>query len=745
MSFQENISGTTQNRQKEKNMSELFKGKCFRVNVQETLAIVDFDLEGERINKWDETSLRELDRVLAMLEGQKGSLSGVLFRSAKPKSFIVGADIKVIESLKKYELAVEASKFGQDVFARVEDFPLPTTVAIEGPCMGGGTEFSLACDYRVASDSAKTQIAVPEVKLGIFPGWGGTYRLPKLLELPAALDMILTGKSVYPAKARKIGLVDEVFPEGLFLLKSVEFARAQTKKKSQRSPKYSSKITQVMASNFIGRQIIFKKARETIMKTTQGHYPAPLKALEVIESMWGKSRGDWMKRERELFAELAIGEICKNLVSLFFMTEAVKKESGSALTPAEAAKLEPIREMSVLGAGVMGAGIGAQSARNNYLVFLKDVSFAAVGKGITHAKKLYDKAIQKKRMTPIERDEHLRHIRGQTDYSGFGGLDLVLEAIVEDLEVKKKVFAEVEKNVRPDCILATNTSSLRLHDIVPALQNKERFIGLHFFNPVDKMPLVEVVVTEETSPEVISRAVAYVKSIGKTPLVCKDGPGFVVNRLLVGFLFEAANLIDEGADPERIDKQLKKFGMPMGVYELLDEIGLDVGAKIQPIFERSLGPRFKSPKYLEQIAADTVGDVKRFGHKTGLGFYKWNGRKRGDFDREAIARITKADISGSKFLLSDEAVASRFIYPMINEAACVLEDKIVESPMKIDLGMIMGVGFPPFRGGLCRYADSIGLEKIVKDMDRLAAVHGIRYQPTDALKKLASEHGKFYV
>ncbi len=738
------LSQSQQFKVKDQKMSDFFNGKAFRVTLQDSLAIVDFDLQGEKINKWSESSLKELDEVLAKLEGNKGTLSAVLFRSAKVKSFIVGADIKVIQSLTTRDEAVFASEFGQKVFSRLEDFPLPTIAAIEGPCMGGGTEFILSCDYRVASDSDKTQMGLPEVKLGIFPGWGGTYRLPRIVDLPTSLDMILSGKSLNAKKAAKVGLVDQVIPEGLFALKAVEFARAQTKKRKNPEPQKSSFVNKLLSSNLVGRTVVFKKTKETVLKTTRGHYPAPLKALEVIESCWGKSRADWMKKERELFGDLAISDISKNLIRIFFMTEAVKKESGTSLSSEELLKINPVQQLAVLGAGVMGAGIAATSAARGMKAQLKDVNFQAVGKGLAHARKLFQKAVDRKKDTALQRDDKFRNLRGQTDYSGFKGLDLVIEAVVEDLKVKKSVFAELENVVSPQCILATNTSSLQLSEISSDLKNKERFLGLHFFNPVDKMPLVEVVVSEKTLPEYTAKAVAYVKSIGKTPLVTKDGPGFLVNRLLVPFMLEAGYLIEDGADLEKVDREIKKWGMPMGPYELLDEVGLDVVSKICPIFEKALGERFVAPAIINKISGDVQGAQKRYGKKSGLGFYKWENNKRVEMDRAGLEKIVGHSLNGQKVLLSGEALAQRMVFPMINEAAVVLEEKIVASAEKIDLGMIFGIGFPPFKGGLCRYADSIGLEKITRELERLAASHGPRFKPTDALKRLSANGGRFY-
>ncbi len=739
-----NSARTTAEEGSKKMGTEFFNGKAFRVEILDTLAIINFDLSGERINKWDENSLNELDRVLSQLEANKGSLSAVLFRSSKNKSYIVGADIKVIQGLKSVEHAVMASELGQKVFSRFEDFPLPTIAAIEGPCMGGGTEFSLSCDYRVASDSEKTQIALPEVKLGIIPGWGGNYRMTRLVELPTALDLILSGKALNASKAKRAGLVDEVFPEGLFVQKSLEFAKSVKKKRAYGQIQSSSFANKVLTSNFLGRNLIFKKTKETILINSRGHYPAPLKALELIQSMWGRKRNDWMKKEQEFFAQLAVSDISKNLVSIFFMNEAVKKDTGSDLSFEEASKLPQINQLAVLGAGVMGGGIAAQSASKGLWVFLKDMNFQAVGNGIEQARKIYKKLVDRKKWTITDMNDKIRHIRGQTDYSGFKGLDLVIEAVVEDLEVKKKVFADLEKVTSADCILATNTSSLKLADISTALEKPERFLGLHFFNPVDKMPLVEVVVTDKTPRETTARAVAYVKNIGKTPLVTKDGPGFLVNRLLVPFLLEAACVFEEGADPEKIDSEIKKFGMPMGPYELLDEIGIDVVSKICPVFEKALGERFKAPQLYYKMAADVKDGKKRLGKKSGLGFYVWKDGKRQGIDRESLQALTGVDLSGQKFLQSGDTLSNRMIFPMINEAAAVLAEGIVPSADKVDLGMIFGLGFPPFRGGLCRYADSIGLDKIVKELERFTAVYGQRFKPSDALKNLAANGGKFY-
>lgn len=721
-------------------MEKLWNATCWSLEKDADVGILTFDLPGEKVNKLAEIPLRELSSAIDKI-ASNSSLKVLLIRSAKKGSFIVGADINVIKSLKDKSQAMEAARLGQDVFSKLEDLKIPTICAIDGPSMGGGTELALSCTYRICSDSSKTQIGLPEVKLGLLPGWGGSYRMPKLVGWMNAADIILSTKAIRASKAPKIGLVDAVIPEAIFFEKSLEIARAVALGKPIPGAKKRdvSMMESLLTGNPFGRSVFFKKAREAIMKATKGMYPAPLKALALMQSKHGLKRDAYMIEEAKVFADLWETPESKNLVNLFLLMEAAKKEVGADLSKEEIKALAPITDIAVLGAGVMGGGIGAQASQSGVFTTLKDLNFEAISKGLQHARSLVEKKVKKKHLTKTDAEHVLGKIRGQLDYRGFAGHELIIEAIVENIEIKKSVFTELEKHISPDTIVASNTSSLKLTEMAKAFSHPERFVGLHFFNPVDKMPLIEVITHDKTDPKVTARAVAFSKAIGKTPVVVKDGPGFLVNRLLMPWLNEAGFCLDEGYSIAEMDKALKAFGMPMGPFELMDEVGLDVGSKVSHILHQDLGERFKPSSPLDKILANNkaTGET-RLGHKSFLGFYKWNSQtgRREAPDQEYVTRVIHGGSPKHK-TCSPQEMVERQIYPMINEAArALLEDKIVASPDMLDLAMIFGTGFPPFRGGLLRYADSVGVSKIVETLKKLEQEHGPRFAPAPSLAKL---------
>lgn len=727
-------------------MATLFQGKAWSLEQDKDLLIANFDLAGERVNKLNHLSVGEFSQLLDIVKSSKGK--ALLIRSLKKGSFIVGADINLIKSMKSQDEAQKASAEGQSVFVKLEELKIPTLVAIDGPCMGGGTELSTACRYRICSDSDKTVIAVPEVKLGLLPGWGGTYRLPKLVGLAGSLEMMLEGKNIRADKAGKMGLVDVVIPQAIFADRSLEMAHqlSQSGKLAGLKPK-AFNAQAAFLNSFIGRMIVFKKAREGVMKATRGNYPAPLKILDLLEKALGTSRDNHLRIEAECFAQLWATAESKNLVNLFFLVEDSKKVTGTTLSEEDAKKLAPIKELGVLGAGVMGGGIAAQSAIFGVRTTVKDINLEAVSKAFAHAREIFAKEVKRRRIKMRDLDKRMALIRGQIDYHSFKALDLVIEAIVENMDVKKKVLAELETQVSPNCIIASNTSSLRLTEMATVLKDPSRFVGIHFFNPVEKMPLIEVVYHDKSSPEAISRAVNYSRAIGKTPVVVKDGPGFLVNRLLMPWLNESAFMLEEGFPIEVLDRVAKKFGMPMGSCELLDEIGIDVGAKVSHILNEAFGERADACKATDKIVAASKGAAQpRFGRKTGLGFYTWDrpGGKKQAPDQEAINKILFGGAAPRCPEYTEEALQWRMFFPMINEAAMALEEGIVATPDMCDLAMIFGTGFPPFKGGLLRYADSVGLDKVVAELDRLSQKYGARMKPSEALKKRASGSRKFY-
>ncbi len=710
--------------------------ESIQIVPQGEIAIVEFDMAGEKVNKFNTPMMARLREVIAELS--KSSYKAVIFKSNKPKIFIAGADIdeiKVMTSKEQFEKAVAA---GQEIFNQLEDLPMPTIAAVHGACAGGGCEFIMACDYRIASDDNSTKIGLPETKLGILPGFGGCIRMPRILGLANAFDIILAGKLVPAAKAGKIGLVDQVVHPAILMEQAVKMAReviAEGGKKRRKTFQAKDLVTKLLESP-LGRSVVYSQARKGVLKMTHGHYPAPLKVIEVVSRTYGSSnREKSMQIERSAFVECATMDISKNLIHVYDLTEMVKKQSG--VTGVQV-KPKDVRAIGILGAGTMGGGIAYIAADKGIEARMKDINFDAIGKGLKHARDLWGKALKKKRLNKYEFQQKMDKISGTVDYSGFGNLDVVVEAIVEDMEIKKKVIAETAKNMRPDAIIATNTSSLSVTEMSQGHPRPEFFAGMHFFNPVDKMPLVEVIRGEKTSDETIATIFELSKRLGKMPVVVKDGPGFLVNRLLLPYMAEAAFLLQEGMDIEKVDKAyVKEFGMPMGPFALMDEVGLDVCIKVLKIFKKAFGSRVEMAPCMEKLEKSG-----RLGKKNGKGFYKYEDGRRAGVDESIYSDL---GLSSPGNPLNMKECLERGVFAMINECSlALLEDHIVESPHEVDLAMIMGTGFPPFRGGLLKYADAIGSSYIVDQLEVYAAKGAARLKPSQPLRNMAKNSAKFY-
>jgi 3-hydroxyacyl-CoA dehydrogenase/enoyl-CoA hydratase/3-hydroxybutyryl-CoA epimerase len=662
-----------------------------------------------------------------------------MIRSNKPKIFIAGADIDEIKSMSTKEQFDKAVAQGQEIFSLLEDLPMPTVAVVHGACAGGGCEMILACDYRIASDASETRIGLPETKLGIIPGFGGCVRLPRVVGLANALDIILQGKLVNAKKAEKMGLVDKVVHPAILMeqaLKWTEEIIKEGKGKRRKVFKAQGLPGQFMES-LLGKPVVYSQAKKGVLKVTHGHYPAPLKAIEVISKTYGMSdRNAALKIEREAFAECALTDISKNLIHVFFLTEFVKKQNG---VPGVDVKPQDVTHMGILGAGTMGGGIAYVAADKGIDVRMKDINFDAIGKGLKHARDLWNKLAKKKVLSSYEFKQKMDLVSGGVDYSGFQQMDVVVEAIVEDMEIKKKVIGETALKMRRDAILATNTSSLSVTEMSKGHPNPRYFAGMHFFNPVHKMPLVEVIRGEKTSDETIATIYELSKRMGKMPVVVKDGPGFLVNRLLLPYMAEAAFLLQEGMSIETVDRAfVKDFGMPMGPFELMDAVGLDVCIKVLKIFKKAFGERIEMAACMEKLA--TTG---RLGQKNKKGFYQYgdDGRKT-EVDQSIYSEL---GLSAATNSLSEKECIERGIFAMVNECALALiEDKIVATPDEVDLAMIMGTGFPPFRGGLLKYADSLGTQYIVDQLEVYAAKGALRLKPTAPLRNMAKTQRKFY-
>ncbi len=703
--------------------------KAFRLQVSDDrLATLVFDLPDRPVNILGRDVLDELEVLVRELAEQRDIRCLVLL-SGKPRNFIAGADVDAIEAITDPMEVESACRYVQRIFDDWESLPFPTIAAIRGTCVGGGGELSLACDYIVTSDRDDIRIGWPEVKLGILPAWGGCTRLPHRVGLTAALDLILTGKLIHPKKAFKIGLADALLPDAAFERLVLEFARSKMSGNSagKRSTDLKSAL---LEGNPIGRGIVFDQARKKTLAATKGHYPAPLRALEVIKITLADGPRSALEAEARAEGELATSAISKNLVHVFKLMEGARKDSG------DVPEARPVRRAAVLGAGVMGGGIAQLlAAKRDLPVRMKDLDTAPLAGGMQHAAALLDKLVSRRRLSRAEAKRKLALIRPTLDYSGFSGADIVLEAIVEILEVKQKVFAEVAERTRPDTILASNTSSLSIDLIGAETPHPERVIGMHFFNPVHKMPLVEIIVGERTSPETTQSVVELTRKLGKTPVVVRNGPGFLVNRLLTFYNSEALWLLDEGYRMDRLDEAMVSWGMPMGPVALTDEVGIDVANKVGHIMQEAFPDRLSFPGWIDDMV-----DPDRLGAKTEAGLYTYEKGRRDSPDEAVYARL---GIPGNVTEIDPVATAERLVLPMVNEAARCLAEGIVASAGDIDLAMIMGTGFPPFRGGLCRWADGQGLERLLEEMDALAETVGDRHRPSQALRDIA-DAGGFY-
>ncbi len=699
------------------------------------IARLVFDTPEKSANVLTGEALDRLAEALAEIRtgSEAGEIQGVLVVSEKPSSFIVGADVAAIAAIDDPNEGAQAARAGQTVFRELEQLPVPTVAAIHGVCMGGGTELALACRYRLASDSAKTQIGLPEVQLGILPAWGGTTRLPRLIGPKQALDLLLTGRTVTGRKAKRLGLVDEVLPAEQFLELAEAFLVERIR--DGRPPARAARGvgTRLLEDTAPGRRILINFARKQVLERTGGHYPAPLRILEVIGSSLGRPLDQALELEARAAGELIASRISKNLVHVFLLREAAKK---GVKTAADAPPRE-VNRLGVVGAGTMGGGIAQLAAYHGIEVRLKDVRQEAISLALRHASELFEGVVRKRRLSEREADQAMDRISGGLEYVGLGPADLVIEAVVERLDVKRQVLSEVEAKVLDSCVVATNTSSLSVNQMSEALKRPERFLGMHFFNPVHKMPLIEIVRSDRTESSAIATVYALAVRLGKVPVVVRDGPGFLVNRILSPYLNEAGYLLGEGAKIEEIDEAARSFGMPMGPLRLMDEVGIDIVRHAGETLHEAFGPRLAPAPALIQ-----VGETGRLGRKGASGFYRYAGDRDSEVDESIYELIETSATDGAS--PTPEEIQDRLVLAMINEAARVLSDEIVTSAAELDLAMIMGTGFPPFRGGLLRFADEIHPRALVERLDYWEGQVGPRFSPAPLLRELALEDRGFY-
>ncbi len=704
-------------------------GRAFELRTDEGgLATLTFDSPNRPVNVFDRVAIAELAEIVDGLT-ERDDIRCLVLLSGKPTNFIAGADVDEIGRITDPKEIEEAVTSVQGIFSTWEDLPFPTVAAVRGTCMGGGTELSLASDYIVISDRANVRIGLPEVKLGIVPAWGGCVRMPRKIGLTAALDIILAGKALRPKKALKVGLADALLPDASFGHEVRRFAERVIAGKTP-PPRKQGFRSRLLEGNPLGRKVVFDQARKQVLKRTAGKYPAPLRAIEVISTGISNGAQAGFAAEARATMELAVSPVCKNLIHLFHLMESSKRADATA------APARRVESAAVLGAGVMGGGIAQIIAdKADVEVRMKDINEEALAQGMTVAAGLFRKQVKRRWLKKPEAARKMTLLRPSLDYSGFGGVDLVIEAVVERLDIKQRVFADLERETHADAILATNTSSISIDLISAKMERPERSVGMHFFNPVSKMPLVEVIAGSKTSEAATSTVAEFARRLGKTPVVVKDGPGFLVNRLLGFTMAEALWLLDDGFAIEDLDRILRDWGMPMGPLTLIDEVGIDTAVHVGHILVDAFDDRLAFPDWFDRLVDDG-----RLGAKSGRGFYKYKGGRRQDPD-SAVYSLLGIDRSSAQ--PEAQAVTDRLVLPMLNEAARCLDEGVAASAGDLDLAMIMGTGFPPFRGGLCRWADQQGLKELRGAMERLVEQRGERYRPSEAFDRAVDAGGLY--
>jgi len=727
------------------------------VEVTDGVAIVTFDLPNESVNKLNRAVKDEFVALVSQLE-RDSTVSAAVLISGKPDVWIAGADIEEFLELKTAADAERLSRDGQMLLDSLERLRVPIIAAIHGACLGGGLETALACRYRIATDHPKTVLGLPEVQLGLIPGAGGTQRLPRKIGLTNGLDLILTGRNVRGKKALQLGVIDELVHPSI--LRSVAIQRAHEVAEGRRKsePHKGGVKGLLLDGNPAGRAIVLRKAREQTLAKSRGHYPALIAAIDAIAAGYEKGAAYGFRQESRLFGDMAMTDVSKQLIFLFFATNELKKDPG--VDPAQYPDLPvsafeplPVDKIAIIGAGFMGAGIASIAVQHGSLVRLKDADHARVAKGYAAVRDVLKERLTRKQITKIQYSDYMALIGGTVDYSGFGNVDLVIEAVFEDLAVKHQVLRETEAAIHPSAIFATNTSTIPISLIAQASSRPERVLGMHFFSPVHKMPLLEVIATTKTHPQVTATAVAYGKKLGKTVIVVNDGPGFYANRILSPYINEAGILLDQGVAIDIVDKALVDFGFPVGPITLIDEVGLDVATKAGKIMAEAYPDRMAPAKSIPAVVA-----AGRYGRKSKKGFYTYDKEgQKGDVDPSVYALFLapgSIPVVTSIAPQSNEPpkwpempavqIQQRTVLAMLNEAARCLSDGIIRSPRDGDVGAVFGIGFPPFRGGPFRYMDSLGVKIVVQRLEDLNARFPGRYEPAEILLEMARRNQTFY-
>jgi len=682
----------------------------------------------------------EFEHMLASIEGDTAA-KALVFISGKPDSFLAGANLQMLQGVETQAQGAELSQLAQGMHDRISRLRCATVAAIHGPCLGGGLELALAFDARISSDSAGTRLGLPEVQLGLIPAGGGTQRLPRQIDVQRALDMLLTGRQLDARQALRSGLVDEIVPQAVLLEAGINLALEKLHGKPARRksawPDWEKWRDLFLTRTSPGRSLLLSRARAQVQKKTRGLYPAPERILTVVESGLRDGFKAGLAAEAQAFGELLLTPQSRQLVNLFFATTELKKDLGvdSDTTPREVAKI------GVLGGGLMGAGVSYVSALNaGAQVRLKDRDTAGAAHGLAYVDKRLRQRVKRKRMTPLAMEQTLARVSATTDFSGLHDTPLVIEAVFEDLELKRTMLREVEAAGSDEVIFASNTSALPITQIADASSHPETVIGMHYFSPVEKMPLLEVVVTAQTAEWVTATCVAFGRAQGKTVIVVNDGVGFYTSRILVPFMIEAATLVTEGVAIKAIDQALLDFGFPVGPITLLDEVGIDVAEKVALTAEAAFGERISVPQALVRLGHD-----QRLGRKNGKGFYRYDAGRKGKGDRPVDDSVY--DVLGVTQRRSMPAaeIAERCALSMVNEAIHCLADGVLRSPRDGDVGAVFGLGFPPFLGGPFRYVDAETCGAIHARLLALQERHGSRFAPAPMLADFAAAGRAFHL
>jgi 3-hydroxyacyl-CoA dehydrogenase/enoyl-CoA hydratase/3-hydroxybutyryl-CoA epimerase len=717
------------------------------------VATLWFDVPGQRMNTLMPGLEIQLQSQIELL-AHDAAVKAVVFASRKHDSFIAGADIDHIAKCTAAEDAASISRALSGALGQLESLTQkhhkPVIAAIDGPCLGGGLELALACSGRIATDSNKTVLGLPEVKLGLIPGGGGTQRLPRLVGVATALDMILTGKSIRPSKAKQMGLVDEVVSPSILLsvakrralaASSSPHKKIKTRERILSALRHSLDASRwqrlALEDNPIGQKILYAQAKKALRKKTHGNFPAPERAIEAVAKGMQAGMAQGLALEANLFGALVMSSEARALIGIYHGTQALKKDAGTDAAQAEA---QTVRAVGVLGGGLMGAGIASVTALTGGIaVRIKEVDDAGVGRALAYVSKNLKGEVVRKRRPAREAPRTLSLVTGGTDWQGFERTQVIIEAVFEDLALKQKMLADVEALGQADLIFASNTSSIPLSSIAAKAQRPQNVIGMHYFSPVEKMPLLEIITHSQTSATAIATCVSLGKAQGKTVIVVNDGPGFYTTRILAPFLMEAAWLIGEGVPIETIDRALVGFGFPVGPITLMDEVGLDTGMKVSKTMHEAFGERIALPPGIDKVLAD-----KRLGRKNGRGFYLYEQGKRQGVDPSVyalfgLAKKAKTDRSP----VQTGTIIDRVLLQMVNEAAHCLEQGILRSARDGDIGAIFGLGFPPFLGGPFAYIDKVGAQDVVQRLEALSERYGPRFAPAPILRAHAKSNVPF--